>query len=219
MTTVIFHQGVLATDSRTSATSENMTCAHCDIENPKLIRDRGAKLILFKDDQVCWRGENIKMAAFCGSHAAIVKMRGLLLRFQNDGEFSRTFDILHALGVGKALEDFSALFVTDRHVYRINHEQHAPGPTKEHTHSLDDTVSLGSGGGCARAAITFMGLTPQEAVAVAMVADDPSTGGDIYWASVSDPTCRIRRIDMTPLGLELLRVGYQDILGTCPIHF
>lgn len=212
MTTVVYHNGILAADTRGTRSIDDpkVACSECGATGGKMYNDNRDKIHCFPSPFKTFYGEAILAAGFAGRSDSI---RTILSTMKNrDGAgVECVMDAIAQTGIGSDLGSLTVLLVTDRHIHTIDHNEHAPMKQTRKRFSLDTTVAIGSGAGAARAAIECFGLPIWEAVAVAMISDMGRTGGNIQKIDLA--VWKKTPFDIDEIGLEFLKQGYRQMLG------
>lgn len=178
MTTAIYHNNVLAADSRITQPNnerdgEEPRCSHCG-EQSRMVRDNYEKIEVY-NGTARFRGEVILAAAGSGM-ANQVKMHLKALREIED--YEKTWNDTKVFRTHQETRSQSDLIVvTTDHVYMIN-----LGKSREKlnvkVHGRDETLSIGSGSGAALCAAKVYGADAVLAIQHAEIVDE-WTGGPV----------------------------------------
>lgn len=206
MTTIVYHAGIIASDTRaTKRVESGYTCLDGPDNDIRLVYNKCTKICTYLPrHEVFYNKEAVRAIGCSGSSLSIAKMLALVR--QNKIAIESVFSVMRALKIGKSLSSFTMLIVTDQSAYVIHHLDHDAGHPVVTTYSLDDAVVIGSGGMAAKGVITLLGLSAAEGVAAAMLCDK-STGGDIHWHGLDEPR-ESGQIHMSELGLELFKQSH-----------
>lgn len=206
MTTIVYHDGVIAADTRaTKRVEAGYSCLDGPDADIRLVNNKCGKIRTYLPrHEVFYNKESVRAIGCAGSSLSISKMMQLVRH--NQVGIEKVFSVMRALKIGSSLSSFTMLIVTDQHAYVIHHLDHDAGHPIVTTYSLDDTVVIGSGGMAAKGVITLLDLSAAEGVAAAMLCDK-STGGDIHWYSLAD-TRESGQIHMSELGLEVFKQSH-----------
>lgn len=192
MTTVIYHEGILAADQRTTHGGDGFGCAHrkrhcskCATPTEKTFSYR-SKVEAFRrpmDDRK-FNGEHIIAWATSGCGVTGEAFDKAIKKGMN---LSHAADMCSAIrGIGKG-RSCRAILVTTEKVYEVKF-----GNLFSWKEVTEFPFAIGSGGAAAELAAKRFGYTAQGAVACAMDVDD-STGGKINYVVCREEAGEVTR--------------------------
>lgn len=204
MTTVVYHNGILAADSLATVKlldkdkpEIGYACRHCG--KPMSGHRTACKIHLFKSPHF-FRFEKILAAAGAGPAAEIERHMKII---SNTGDYWTA--LKHYSMFGNAAFDLSMILVTDKSVYELFTYKE----TKDNTGFLEPSVreigkngttAIGSGWQNAITAITAYNETATRAIYIASLVDKENTGGDVVnYVDFNNPKPEIKAITMQEL--------------------
>jgi hypothetical protein len=204
MTTIVYHDGVMACDRRVTlvgvAKGDRTVCNSCGDHTP-IIEQTDEKIVLFDSDST---------STFMNEEVVAVGMSGnmhlgqrLITSLKKGRDIEVMIDDYYFLNP-TALPSTFLLIVTKEHAYTF--EVQSDG-TDIHRFSLKDAVVIGKGGMAAMTAIKFMNADPVSAIVVASEID-LYTGNGIMKVNLRDPNPKIKRV--TPEEVMQLSQGNND---------
>ncbi len=201
MTTILYHDGMLLTDSRRSIKScnEHRHCAHCG-ESEHTVTDHNCKIRMpRKGETAVFRGENIRAISGAGVSNEVSKQVSAFFELDNYEQSLRQCFTYFATTKEIPTIPVTLLMVTDKSVYVIDYNKPDFYYLDPQRYELTDTVAIGSGGLAAKTAIIAYGEDPFEAMRVASVVDK-STGGPTRYVDFSQEELKIMTYE--PLVVE-----------------
>jgi hypothetical protein len=180
MTTVVYHNGVLAADSRTTFINKRSLAGHVCIKCDSLVKERAndktMKIQLVDYLNREFDGERILALGVSGDAAA----SGIYSEaFKNTVDFAAAFkDHCQFLPANAGKPSCRLMLVGVRHVFVINFGESDKSGLAVSKYGRDELVCIGSGTPAARAVISVYGNDIFTAMSVANAADD-YTGGEV----------------------------------------
>lgn len=172
MTTVVYRNRVLATDSRTTNKDDERRRCHSCGDNVT-IRDDSTKITLEFGNNT-YNGEQILAIAQCGVRGASIKAISLIKEGKDIKQYlTMTKDV-----GGFLAHTFSLIIVTTKNVWVLSSSSQAERGYREKRYELTDYVAEGSGKAAAKLAMAVFDADAVNAVRAASLVD-PSSGGDI----------------------------------------
>lgn len=197
MTTVVYHNNILAADTRTTRHgNEDCTCRHCGKE-AALVRDNRAKVHLVNNNCV-FMGERILAVGTAGD---VVTIDRLLETMRTSPDLQAALENFYQLSHNPTLLRCRLILVTPASVFMI--ETAEPKSSKGKKHGVnykkfqrDATVGIGSGEMAAVAAIKVYGESAIDAISVAAAVDELTGGTNINYIDFAAEKLEVAKAEM-----------------------
>lgn len=179
MTTIVYKDGILAADTRTSRTSynSNFCCLSCGTPTERTVRDDAIKILYTKSKEkyleCVFRQEHIRAAGFAGNATWCTQMRHMLKNGEDIEKFNKNMKACLKYSEDNESDNprgmmGTSIIVTENQVYLIRFNEYK-AEKKVQIFPLDtkEVLAIGSGNSFAYAGAKFGQLTAQQAVALA----------------------------------------------------
>lgn len=180
MTTILYHNHMLLADSRSSSKSTHLKCAHCG-EKAHDVNDKDTK-IRIPEKTIMFQGEVIRAVSGSGNVNHTENQINMITSLEDYRAAYNTAFLM----VGTAANTIrcTLMVVTDKRVHVVRYTEAGLAGLLIESYGLDETVTIGSGGDAAKAAIIAYKADAFEAMRVAALVDK-STGGPIRYVDFS----------------------------------
>lgn len=191
MTTVIYHKGILAADSRrtsksTQSAAVTYTCKTCGGDASERVIDTVEKIRSVSEANRSFRKDRILAISGAGNTQDIEHQ---IAAFRKVPNFERAFNESRYFFPKDA--KCTLLLVGETRVFVLDITGSSNSPLKVTEHLRTDTVCIGSGGMAARTALVIFKQSIFNALAVAAEVDD-ATGGRITYVNLLKDPCVVR---------------------------
>ena len=183
MTLIVYKNGILAADTRTSVVNRKpdiYTCGHCG-EKEKRVMDSGKKLHVFSaDDPVYFKEQRVIAVAIAGLAKKTDALVRLLYAKQDiEDVYKHYLEFQDSPEIGKS----SLLIVCENNFFVINAINRDPLTVEKHP--LDENYALGSGSSGAHWLHTLHPDLPAEIIINLVMAKERSVGGNIEFIDIN----------------------------------